>query len=137
MVSGLEMLSEMHAARSLLIFFVLWNVSACGDIQKNMSGEASDGSLIAGDFNAAGLGSIVSGEAFSRADEDVFALRIQSTKGWSCVIDYKSNLPNVPDNAFPIKCSNQANGLLIAGSKGSRRFDFGLSNGVKGYVIID
>lgn len=122
-------------SRFVLVLVGVLGVSACGDLHRSFNGQASDGSLIASDVNMLGLGSVMSGDATSRNIEDVFSIQLQSTKGWSCSVDYESmRTSNGPDNAIPIQCSDGSKGLIILNKSSNRGFTFGLSNGVTGSV---
>lgn len=118
--------------KAIIAVAAVTSLTACGDIYGNFSGQASDGSLIAADMSMAGINSVVSGDVVS--DEDFITIRIQSTKGWNCSIDYENTSSSVPDNALPIRCSNGATGYIIPNSAGKRGFTFGLTNGVTGSV---
>lgn len=108
-------------------------LAACGDGYANFTGQASDGSLIASDLSMAGINSITSGNVATA--EDLVKIRLQSTKGWDCSLDYNNTSSSVPDNALPIKCSNGATGYIILNSVGRKGFTFGLNNGVTGSVF--
>ena len=125
-----------HTTRLFLVLFSIVVLSSCGDIQRNFNGQASDGSLVAADIKMVGLGSLASGEYLERDIEELFSLRMKSSKGWSCEIDYEQNSSDVPDNALEIICSDGSTGLLVPQKNvgGKRGFTFGLSNGVTGVV---
>lgn len=121
---------------ALAAAFCFATLVSCGDIHRSFTGSASDGSLVSAEVNMIGISSALNPEKYDKEDHELFSVRLESTKGWTCGLDYKRD--DFPENSLPIVCSDGARGLLLP-SGGSafdgRSFRFGLSNGISGSAM--